>query len=200
MIFYGSKGVHLHSEQVSGVKCSHCEQTSTHTISIYGRYAYVYWIPFFPLGKKGVSECNHCKITLELKEMSESLKLAHQNVKGNAKTPIWHWSGLGLVAVIIGISGFLSAQHDKAAITYIDKPLTGDVYEFKPNEYYSLLKVTSVDQDSVYVISNDYETERQSDLDDIDKASNYTTTPYGISKERIKELFESKKILDVNRD
>lgn len=200
MIFYGSKGVHLHSEQVSGVKCSHCEQTSTHTVSIYGKYAYVYWIPFFPLGKKGVSECNHCKITLEPKEMSESLKLAYQNVNVNAKTPIWYWSGLGIVAVIIGVLAFSSAQHDKDAITYIDKPLTGDIYEFKPNDYYSLLKVASVDQDSVYVISNDYETERQSDLNDLDKASNFTSKPYGISKEDLKEYFKSKKILDVNRD
>jgi len=200
MIFYGSKGVHLHTEQVSGVKCSHCEQTSSHTVSIYGKYAHIYWIPFFPLGKKGISECNHCKATFEPKEMSESLKLAHKNVKGNVKTPIWHWSGIGIIAVVIGISGFLSAQHDKDVVTYIDKPKVGDVYEFKPNEYYSLAKVTSVDQDSVYVISNDYETEKHSDLNTIDKASNYTTEPYGISRKKIKELFKSKEILDVNRD
>jgi len=199
MIFYGSKGTHLHSEQVSGIKCSHCEQQTTHTISIFGRYAHLYWIPFFPMGKKGVSECNHCKITLAPKEMSESLKLAYQNVNGHTKSPVWYWSGLGVIAMIIGLVVFTGSQHKKDVITYINDPQVGDIYEYKPNEYYSLLKVTSVSNDSIFVISNDYEIERQSKLYKIDKTKNYTTKPYGISKERIKDLFESNEILDVNR-
>jgi hypothetical protein len=199
MIFYGSKGVHLHSEQAGGIKCSNCEQHSTHTISIFGKYAHVYWIPFFSIGKKGVSECNHCKITLEPKEMSEPLRLAYKNAKGNAKSPIWHWSGIGVIAAIIGLVAFNSSQHEKDVIVYINNPQLGDVYEYKPNDFYSLLKVTSVSQDSVFVIANNYEMEMQSSLYKIDKESNYTTEPYGISKERIKELFESKEILDVDR-
>ncbi len=199
MIFYGSKGTHLHSEQVSGIKCSHCEQQTIHNISIYGRYAHVYWIPFFPLGKKGVSECNHCKITLAPKEMNEPLKLAYQNVNSNTKSPIWHWSGLGVIVILIGLIAFTGSQHKKDAINYINNPQTGDIYEYKANEYYSLLKVSSVSQDSVFVISNDYEIEKQSKLYKIDKTKNYTAEPYGISKEEIKELFESKEILDVDR-
>ena len=73
-------------------------------------------------------------------------------------------------------------------------------FNYSTLDSHSLLKVASVDQDSVYVISNDYETERQSDLNDLDKASNFTSKPYGISKEDLKEYFKSKKILDVNRD
>ena len=199
MIFYGSRGTHLHSEQVSGIKCSHCEQQTTHTISVFGKYAHIYWIPFFSIGKKGVSECNHCKITLAPKEMNEPLKLAYQNVNNNAKLPIWYWSGLGVIAMIIGLITFSGSRHKTDTITYINEPQVGDIYEYKPTEYYSLLKVSSISQDSIFVISNDYEIERQSKLYKIDKAENYTTNPYGISKEKIKELFESKEILDVNR-
>jgi len=199
MIFYGSKGNHLHSEQVNGIKCSHCEQQTTHTFSVFGRYAHIYWIPLFPMGKKGVSECNHCKITLAPKEMDEPLKLAFKNVNGNTRTPFWHWSGLGLIAILIALLSFTGSQHKKDAVTYINDPKKGDVYEFKANEYYSLLKVASVSEDSIFVIANDYEIERQSRLYKIDKSSNYTTTPYGISRERIKELFASKEILDVDR-
>ena len=200
MIFYGSKGVHLHSEQVSGIKCSNCEQQTTHNISIFGRYAHVYWIPFFPLGKKGVSECTNCKVTLAPKEMNDQLKLAYSNVNVNAKSPLWYWSGLGIIALIIGIISYTSSQHKKDAVVYINNPKAGDVYEYKPTNYYSLLKVASVSEDSVFVIANEYEMEMQSGLYKIDKVSNFTAEPYGISRKRIKELFESKEILDVNRD
>ncbi len=200
MIFYGTKGAHLKSEKVSGVKCSYCEQQSSHTVSIFSKYAYLYWIPIFPLGKKGVSECDNCKRTLEPSDMSEQLKLACKNVKNDTKTPIWHWSGLAIIAALIGFVIYSSSQHKKDAIVFINEPKKDDVYEYKPGDYYSLLKVASVSQDSVFVISNNYEIERQSKLYKIDKESNYTTEPYSISREEIKELYASQKILDVNRD
>ena len=100
MIIYGSRGKHLISEEVGGVECTHCKQQATHIISVFGRYAHIFWIPFFPLGKKGVSECNHCKRTLEPKEMSASLKLVYQKINGVTKTPFWFWSGLILIGVL----------------------------------------------------------------------------------------------------
>ncbi len=99
MIIYGTKGKHIHSEETDLIQCSHCQEQRKHTISIYGRYAHIFWIPFFPIGKKGVSECNHCKMTLAPKDMNESLKFAFQNVEKNAKRPITHW----LLLIIIGV-------------------------------------------------------------------------------------------------
>ncbi len=104
MIVYGSRGKHLHSEETNPIHCSHCQGQRKHTISVYGRYAHIFWIPFFPLGKKGVSECNHCKITLAPKEMNEQLKLAFQNAKKNTKTPIWFWSLLLIIVLLFGTS------------------------------------------------------------------------------------------------
>lgn len=100
MIIYGSKGTHLYSEEVSGIECSHCKQQSNHNISIFGRYAHIFWIPFFPLGKKGVAECTHCKRTLAPNEMNEFLKLAYKKVESVTKVPVWHWVGLALVGLL----------------------------------------------------------------------------------------------------
>lgn len=201
MIFYGTKGHHLKSEKISNIECSYCKKQTSHTVSIFAKYAYLYWIPFFPMGKKAISECDNCKQTLALKDMNEQLKQAYYNkVKPHVKTPIWHWSGLAIVAAIIAFSVYLANQHKKDALIFINEPQTGDVYEYKPNDFYSLLKVVSVSQDSVFVISNNYEIERKSKLHKIDKTSNYTTAPYGISKEEIKQQYASKKILDVDRD
>ncbi len=100
MIIFGSRGTHLYSEEVSAIECSHCGQQTKHCISVFGRYAHVFWIPFFPMGKKGVSECNHCMRTLAPNEMSASLKLAYQKVSSATSTPFWYWSGLILVGVL----------------------------------------------------------------------------------------------------
>lgn len=199
MIFYGTKGVHLKSERISGVKCNHCEQQTSHTISIYGKYFYVYWIPIFPLSKKGFSECDHCKVTLEPKQMSEQLRLKYDNIKRETKTPITHWAGLAIIALIIAYAFYASSKHDKDVVTFIENPQKGDVVEYKPNDYYSTLKVASVTNDSVFLLRNKYEIQRQSKLYKIDKTKNYSESPYGVSRTEYKELFNKKEFLDVDR-
>ncbi|NNC70951.1 MAG: hypothetical protein HKN90_09040 [Flavobacteriaceae bacterium] len=200
MIFYGAKGVHLKSEKVTGVKCSYCEQQGPHTVSVFGKYAYLYWIPFFPIGKKGVSECDNCKRTLEPKEMNADLKLAYQNVKSKAKTPITHWAGTAIILVIVAFTIYSVNQHKKDVLIYLDSPEVGDVYEYQPSDFYSLLKVTSVSNDSVFVSSNKYEVERKSRLRKINKDVNFDGIPYGIGKQELLALYKSKKILDIDRD
>ncbi|SDX49336.1 hypothetical protein SAMN05444411_10660 [Lutibacter oricola] len=199
MIFYGSKGKHLHSEQASGINCDHCKQQTQHTISVFGKYAYIYWIPIFPMGKKVLSECNHCKATLEPKQMNEQLKLACQNTKGNAKTPIWFWSGGFIIAALILFAVYSGKQHDKDVINYKQNPQVGDVIQFKDQSNYSTVKIANITQDSIFLIANDYEISRQSKIYKIDKAKNYTSKPYAISKDRFLKLFDEKIFLDINR-
>ena len=200
MIFYGSRGVHLKSDKVTGVKCLYCDQQGSHTVSVFGKYAHLYWIPFFPMGKKGVSECDNCKRTLEPKEMNDQLKLAYQNVKSKAKTPITHWSGLGIIVLIIAFAIYSVNQHKKDVLVYLENPQKGDIYEYQPSDFYSLLKVTEVTNDSVFVSSNKYEVERKSGLRKINKTENFNGEPFGISKQELKDLYETKKILDIDRD
>lgn len=200
MIIYGTKGSHLHSEKVGGVKCTHCEQQTSHTISVYGQYAYIYWIPIFPLAKKVFSECNHCKATLEKKEMSEQLKLKADNVKRNTKTPITYWIGMFIIAGLIGFGFYSSKQHDKDVANYINQPQVGDIieYESSPSNY-STLKITNITNDSIYFIANSMEISRRSKIYKIDKDKNYTAERFGISIGEYKESFSNKKFLDVDR-
>ncbi len=100
MIIFGSRATHLHTEQTNEIVCSHCKEQRKHSISIFGRYAHIFWIPFFPIGKKGVSECNHCKRTLASNEMSEPLKSAYQKIYSSTKVPFWHWIGLILIGLL----------------------------------------------------------------------------------------------------
>ena len=200
MIFYGTKGSHLHSERISGAKCNHCEQQDSHTISIFGKYFYIYWIPIFPLGKKGVSECNHCKATYERKDMSEQLKLAHDNVKRKTKTPFTHWIGSLLIGGLIAFGIYASKQHEKDVVVYINNPQVNDIIEYKSSaSAYSTLKVTKVTNDSVFFVANSMEIARQSKLYKIDKEENYNAEHFGISLINYKKAFDDNEFLDVDR-
>ena len=201
MIFYGTKGSHLNNERKGGIKCDNCNEITNHNISVYGKYGYLYWIPVFPMGKKVFSECSNCKVTNDFKQMNEKLKDASADVKRNTKTPIWYWSGLGIIALLISYGAYSSSKHKEDMLTYIEKPAVGDIIEYRVNKtgYYSTLKIKSVTQDSIFVIQNDYETDKKSGISSINKVKNYTATPYSIGKNEIKKLFNDGIFFDINR-
>jgi hypothetical protein len=68
---------------------------------VFQRYAHIFWIPFFPIGKTGASQCGHCKQVLKEKEMPSSLKMAFDDVKSRTKTPYWTFAGVAIIVVLI---------------------------------------------------------------------------------------------------
>ena len=119
--------------------------------------------------------------------------------KSKSKTPLWYWYGTTLIALLIfGI--YNNQQHKIDVVNYINEPMAGDVIEFKDENYYSTVKISSITQDSIFLIDNDFQIDKQGQISKIDKAKNYTTYPYSISADRFKELFEEKIFLDINRN
>lgn len=100
MIFYGSKATKIGQLDINNSICQHCENTGTQRIAIFGKYAHVYWIPFFPLGKQAVSECVSCKRTIGQKDFPNQLMSRYTEKKSAIKRPIWHWTGLGAIGAI----------------------------------------------------------------------------------------------------
>lgn len=151
--------------------------------------------------KKAISECTNCKITLDFKGMNERLRLSSADIKRNTKTPIWYWSGLGIIAILISIGFYYNAQHNEDVLKYIEEPLAGDVIEFKVYETgnYSTLRIESVTKDSIFVIQNDYEITKIGGLSSIDKDKNYTTLPYGLGRNQIQPLFDDDVFFNIKR-
>lgn len=108
MLLYGTKAPLLASEASSTATCPHCDNTGTLVHRIFGRYAHLFWIPLFPMGKPGITECTHCKYAMREKEIPEDVKREVINLKSTAKRPIWHFLGLGIVILFFG-SAILSA-------------------------------------------------------------------------------------------
>ncbi|GAA4045830.1 zinc-ribbon domain-containing protein [Flavobacterium chungnamense] len=202
MIFYGTKASNIKNGQIINVDCPHCETNISMNYAVFGKYAHIYWIPFFPIGKTTVAECNNCKRTFEYSELTQPIqtKLDREKEKDAVKTPIWMFSGLGIIAVLVAIGIYSSGETEKKEAEYLKAPKVGDVYKFESNPgFYSTMKVESVLKDSLHVLVNDMETNKTSGINDIDKPENYKEL-YGYSKEEIRKMYKDKKIYEIERN
>ncbi|HEY6503901.1 MAG TPA: hypothetical protein VIZ28_08005 [Chitinophagaceae bacterium] len=200
MIIYGTKATLLTKETVVE-KCQNCGKINTVEISVFQKYAHVFWIPFFPIGKTGISQCQHCKEALKLKEMPEPLRVSYSNLKQQLKAPIWTFSGLALVAVLITWGIVSEKQNDARNAKLIQAPQKGDIFEVRSGSNYTLYKVQQVLGDTVYILYNQYETNKISGLADLKKKGNtgFADIAEPFLKKEIKAMFDDGDIIDIDR-
>lgn len=202
MVFYGTKATNLKDGQLINVDCPSCETNATFKYSVFGKYAHVYWIPFFPISKITVAECNSCKKTYEFKELSEGIKTKFQREKEKSpvKFPIWMFSGLFVIAALVGFGVYTSNETEKNEAEFVKNPKVGDVYCIKVSDaHFTTARVDKIDKDSVYLTDNDYETDKTTGVDDIDVSKNYTTVKEVLTKKEIQEAYKKEKIFAINR-
>ena len=113
MIIYGSRATRLGNYEADNITCKYCEQKAKFRLSVFGKYAYLYWIPIFPMTKISVAECTNCLKTYEEREFPEELRVVSRETRKASKSPIWYFSGLILVAALfclIKVSSFFSQR------------------------------------------------------------------------------------------
>lgn len=201
MIFYGTNSSRLKDGQLPNVTCPNCETQTSMTYSVFGKYAYLYWIPVFPMGKVNVLECNHCKRTYKLTELPEQIQRKFETEK-HTGIPLLHFSGLAIIVLAIAYFTYSNSKHKEDEAEFIKTPAIGDVYSIKSESpgHFTTMKVTEVKDDSIYVVFNDYEIDKRSAIYKIDKASNYGDYIDGYTKEEIVSLYENKTIYNIDRD
>lgn len=201
MIIYGTKAKLLKAEITSDT-CPNCNTANSIQMNVFQRWAHIFWIPFFPIGKTGVSQCLHCRQVLKLKEMPASLKLSYDNLKTQTKIPVWTFAGCFLI-VIGSIFFYISAkQKAKKVNQWVLSPQKNDVFHIKlKNDHYTLYKVNKVSGDSVYLALNKYEADREDGLDDIAAKGDtaYDSAQEGIAKPFLVEMAKEGAILDIER-
>ncbi|PWK78998.1 hypothetical protein LX99_01452 [Mucilaginibacter oryzae] len=201
MIVYGTRGKLLKNE-ITTDSCPNCNTANSIQMNVFQRWAHVFWIPFFPIGKTGVSQCLNCRQVLKLKEMPASLRLSYDNLKAQTKIPVWTFSGIG-VLIIIAIFGYFDGKQTASRVSrLILSPKPNDVYHIKlKNEHYTLYKVNRVVADTVYLALNKYETDREDGLDDIAAKGDtaYDIAQQGLPKSLLADMAKEGRILDIDR-
>lgn len=200
MIIYGSRAVPLNSIQLPTATCPACSTQGSVVLSIYSRHAHIFWIPLFPIGKVGLSQCLHCKNAREAGEMSTEVRNEFEKLKRSTKTPVWQFAGLGLLALLIAVGSLSNIEDKKLQREYLAAPKEGDTYRYKTESGdYSLFKVTRVSDSTVFICPNQYSVDRLTGTYKIDKIENYSADTFGIAATRIKEMYDSGRIIDIKR-
>lgn len=199
MVIYGSSATHLETVQPQGAICPNCQEKDTTSISILSKHAHIFWIPLFPIGKKGVTECSNCKHVMTVKQMPEEYKREYNFIKGETKTPIWKFTGLVLLAGLISWGIFQSGKAKEERAVYLASPAIGDLYKTKADGMYSCMRITELSTDSVFVTPNMYEVNKRSGVNGIDKEENYLEFSYGIHRDEIGRMFNTEEIYDIDR-
>jgi hypothetical protein len=155
----------------------------------------------FPIGKKGFSLCEHCKHTMEVKEMPDDLRREYNLLKSETKPPVWQFSGLGLIFVLAMGGTYYNGEDKKQELKYLASPMKGDTYEYIDEEGgYTAMRVARTDKDSVYMYLNMYNINKVTAVSDIDKDENYMTDfEQGYAKTELKRMYDKGQINDIRR-
>ncbi len=101
MIIYGWRTSVKEGKLLEGVACESCGET---TLGVHAacRYAHVYWIPLFPVGRTTHVICESCGHAREGRAISAPVKERIKNENARPAIPIYHFTGLavGLVALL----------------------------------------------------------------------------------------------------
>ncbi len=203
MIFYGTNASRLKEGVLNNVTCPACGEITSMNYTVFGRYAYLYWIPVFPLGKTTVLECNSCKTTFKLEELPQQIQQNFE-IERHCGIPLKHFAGLFIILAFVSWALYANAKDKENEAIYLDAPKVGDIYhmEGSSSSYYTSAKVIAIENDSVFIVANDFETNKRSGVSDINKDSNYNQdeNTYGSTIADIKQLYTDEVIYKIERD
>jgi hypothetical protein len=201
MIISGKKAVLVKTESAPSVVCSGCLKKGTTNINVLSQHFHIYWIPLFPIGKIGVSQCRDCSYTCEESNMPDDVRAEYGAVKNAAKPRLWQFSGLALIAILIAWGTFQSGNASKQRDQYVLSPAAGDVYEYKTDlSAYSTLKVKAIQGDTLVLMPNNLQIDKMTALYKINKAENYSDSTFMIDKAQLKKMYNEKTIFDIHRN
>lgn len=201
MIVYGAKSTELTSEKADRIECPHCDERGWTSHRMRSRYVHIFWIPFIPYGKKGEAFCENCDCITKPKDMPEQMLRAYNFYKAEKHIPIWHFSGLALLACFILYFYYHNAAIEKRELDYLANPHLGDVYEYSLlTGDHSTMRIAYFNDDSVWVHYNQYVTDKKRDVYKIYDSSNYEKYAFGISRDSIAFLYQSNTIYRIKRE
>ncbi|HZY38853.1 MAG TPA: zinc-ribbon domain-containing protein [Mucilaginibacter sp.] len=199
MIVYGRRATAL-TTQVLFEPCPNCRATNSIHITVYQRYAHIFWIPMFPLNKTGTSVCSNCRQVLKLGDMPPGLRLAYDNIKSHTKIPVWHFSGLGLIAAVFIVIAISDKNKAEKISKLVLNPKAGDIFELKIKDtVYTLYKIKKVEKDTVFFIANKYQTNDETGLSNLFLKDFDDSVSYGFPKIALVEMNRKGDIIDIDR-
>ena len=155
-INFGTKATNLQNGQIINVDCPSCEKVTTMKYSVFGKYGYAFWIPFFPIKKITVAECNSCYKTFDYPDLYESIrkKIQRETEKNPVRYPVWMLSGVFILFALMGYGIYDSKMTDLNNEVYIKNPKAGDVYYLKASNAVSYTHLDVYKRQTYFFVHN----------------------------------------------
>ncbi|MBB4803382.1 hypothetical protein HNP37_003457 [Flavobacterium nitrogenifigens] len=196
LFLIGTKDSNIKNGFVKNEICPKCNIENTLHFSIFRRYVYITFIPLFPVGKIVNIECTSCKNWFYYEDLSLEGQEKLRNEK--LKNSIWMFSGTFVLLLFLAYCINNYFQNQNQIDILIKEPLVGDVYNLKfSNGYYSTFKIDKITSDSIYTTHNDFDTYMPYEIDDLDKAENYSNKKVSYSKNDLIKLYNSGEIIKI---
>lgn len=205
MIFFGRKEKQIKHGRIKNVICPECKENATFDYWIFTKYFHVYWIPFFPYKKVTLVDCEECGSAIEPKQFSVNIKqkLQREHELNPARNPIWTYSGIIVLLILIPWVFYQSSNAQDNYLNYRQNPKIGDVYylNYKPENqtYYTTMKVASIENDSIHFMANDTMVTKFKKVFTINNDRYYSSKIKTYTKAQINDLFLKDSIYRIER-
>lgn len=201
MVFFGTSEKEVKSGKISNVICDYCQENVNMYYTITSRYFHLYFVPLFPFKRNTVLACESCETVFISKRFStiQKSKLQRENELKPARNPVWMYSGVLLLTLLIPLAFLQSKKADEKKLEYKNNPMIGDVYFLSLPNKYTTMKIAAVDKDSVHFIMNDTSVSKFTKVFGINDDNNYTTSFKSYSKKEITWLLEHDSIYSIDR-
>jgi hypothetical protein len=207
MIIFGTKVKSIKKGILKNILCQYCDKEYEMEYDFQQKYFHLYYLPFFPLKKKLSVCCENCYSVFEGKHINQAIqvKLNRVTERYPVKTPIWTFSGIILLTLLVTWAIWQSNRHGVDEANFIKNPKKGDIYfvEHSPKEYttiYSTWRVDKVDDQNVYFTYNDTSVTKYTKVFSILSDKRYTTKKGILSRQKIEELFKKDSIISITRN
>jgi hypothetical protein len=150
-IIYGKREAKIKDFSDNSNCCTSCKAFDLH-VRVYRRYFHVFFIPFMPIGDKRADiRCYECTEPIR----TELLKKVYEKY---TRTPIYLYTILLLLTVMIGLLVFAGIQEQRDRASWIAKPRVGDVYKVSKRENdattYYFLRIAEINGSAITVYHN----------------------------------------------
>lgn len=190
MIIFGTRTKTLKSKEISFYDCENCKSKGTVTFLFLARYFHIFWIPVFPISKKGISQCSHCKQVLYANEMSPRMKEDYASASANAKRPITHYFGLFVIGLFFCSIIYNIYQNSVNETEYLVNPKVDDLYKIEKDDTYALYKISEVKGDTLIFKPHNMVANKYFGLSDLEKKykNDYSDETIKFTKNQIKSM------------
>ncbi len=207
MIIFGTKTKILKSKDSTTYDCENCNSKGSVTFSFMARYFHIFWIPIFPISKKGISQCSHCKQVLYANEMNPRMKQDCASASTNTKIPITHYFGLFIIELFFCLVIFSIVKNSIDETKFLATPQVDDLYKIEKNDAYTLYKIAEIKGDTLFFKMHSMAVRKYTGLNNLKKKykNDYSDETIKFTKDQIKSMkSDSKsdfgKIYSIERD